>query len=200
MIRINLLPHREAKRRERRSQFYAFCTLTLVAAGAIVFVGHTVIDGYVEAQERHNAFLKREIAALDKDIEEIKRLKDQTDALLSRKRVIENLQSSRGEAVNLFNELSRQMPDGVYLKSIRQAGSRLTMVGYAQSNARVSTLMRNLEAVPALNTPELVEIKAVTMAGRRLNEFNLNVGLNRVKPETAGKGGGDKPKPEGKKA
>ncbi len=180
MIRINLLPHREEKRKALRQQFFALSGLIAVLAILIVILVHGVIAGYIGQQESKNEFLKKEIAALDKDIDEIKRLKEQTNALLSRKGVIESLQGSRAEAVKLFNELARQVPAGIYLKSIKQAGNRINITGIAQSNARVSTLMRNLEASPLLERPDLVEIKAVTQGNRRYAEFNLNVLITRA--------------------
>jgi len=141
---------------------------------------HGVIAGYIGQQEGKNEFLKKEIAALDKEIDEIKRLKEQTSALLSRKGDIESLQGSRAESVQLFNELARQVPAGIYLKSLKQTGNRIGLAGYAQSNARVSTLMRNLEASPLLEKPDLVEIKSVTLSNRRYAEFNLNVIITRA--------------------
>ncbi|HEX8988477.1 MAG TPA: PilN domain-containing protein [Rhodocyclaceae bacterium] len=183
MIRVNLLPWREERRKARRQQFYALAGAIAVAAAGIWFLGYGAINTYISAQDSKNAFLKSEIAALDKDIKEIQRLKEQTDSLLSRKRIIESLQANRTETVHLFNELVREVPDGVYLKSIKQTGSRINLVGYAQSNARVSTLMRNLEASPVTEHPDLVEIKAATVGNRRLSEFNLNVSITRQTTE-----------------
>ena len=180
MIRINLLPHREEKRKVRRQQFYALSGLIVVLSGLIVILVHSIISGYVAQQEGKNAFLRKEIALLDKEIDEIKRLREQTDALLSRKRVIESLQDNRAEAVQLFNELARQVPVGIYLKSVKQSGQKVSIVGYAQSNARVSSLMRNLEASPLLGLPNLVEIKAVTLNNRRVAEFSMTVMIIRA--------------------
>lgn len=183
MIRINLLPHREEKRKARREQFYAMAGLIALVSGLIWFLGYGVINGYINTQDNKNAFLKLQIADLDKDIEEIKRLKEQTDALLSRKRIIESLQANRAEMVHLFNELAHQVPEGTYLKSIKQTGNKINLVGYAQSNSRVSTMMRNLEASPLLERPDLVEIKLVKVGTRPLNEFNLNVYITRQTTE-----------------
>lgn len=180
MIRINLLPHREEKRKVRREQFYALSGLIVVLSGLIVILVHSIISGYIAQQEGKNAFLRKEIALLDKEIDEIKRLREQTDALLSRKRVIESLQDNRAEAVQLFNELARQVPVGIYLKSVKQSGQKVSIVGYAQSNARVSSLMRNLEASPLLGLPNLVEIKAVTLNNRRVAEFSMTVMIIRA--------------------
>lgn len=190
MIRINLLPHREEKRKARREQFYALAGLMLVLAGVIWFLGFTVINGYLAAQESKNSFLKSEIAALDKQIDEIKKLREQTEALLARKQIIESLQANRAETVYLFNELARQVPGGVYLRSVKQQGQKITLNGYAQSNARVSTLMRNLDESPLLEKPELVEIKAATVDKRRLSEFTLNVLFTRQTAEDAKKAAG----------
>lgn len=183
MIRINLLPHREAKRKERRQQFY-------VVSGAMIAIGlliglavHGVYAGYIELQERRNAFLKAEIAKLDTQIAEIKTLREQIDALLARKQVIESLQGNRSETVHLFNELATRMPEGVYLKSLKQVGARVTLVGYSQSNARVSTLMRSLDDSPFLHQPGLVEVKASTVGGRRVSEFTLGISIERPKVE-----------------
>ncbi len=192
MIRINLLPHREQKRKARREQFYALAGLMLALGGLIWFLGYSVINGYIAAQEGKNAFLKKEIAALDKQIDEIKKLKEQTEALLSRKQIIESLQANRTETVHLFNELARQVPSGVYLRSVKQSGGKITLNGFAQSNAKVSTLMRNLDDSPVLEKPDLVEIKAATVDKRRLSEFTLRVQFTRQQSSDEVKGAGAK--------
>jgi type IV pilus assembly protein PilN len=183
MIRINLLPHREEKRKARRQQFYALTGLTLVLGGLVVALGNGIISGYVSAQDEKNVFLKTEIAALDKSIDEIKRLREQTDALLQRKRVIESLQGNRSEAVGLFNELAKNVPEGVYIKKVSQQADKINLVGYAQSNARVSSLMRNLESSPLLERPTLIEIKGATVDKRRMNEFSLDLFITRTVDE-----------------
>lgn len=185
MIRINLLPHREEKRKARREQFYALSGLMLVLGLVIWFLGFTVINGYISSQESKNSFLKSEIAELDKQIDEIKKLKEQTEALLARKQVIESLQANRAETVYLFNELARQVPAGVYLRSVKQSGQSVALAGYSQSSARVSTLMRNLDESPLLERPQLVEIKAATVGRRRLSEFTLNISITRQTAEAA---------------
>ena len=153
-----------------------------------------MIGGYISCQEVKNDFLKKEIAVLDKQLEEIKRLKEQTQALLARKQVIESLQRDRAEAVRLLSELTKQMPEGVYLKSMKQEGQKVSIGGYAQSNARVSTLMRNLEASPWLEKPNLIEIKAADVNKRRLNEFSMTFMITRAATDappsaSASKGG-----------
>ena len=189
MIRINLLPHREEKRRARRQQFYALAGLVVVASALIIFMVHGVLASRIGSQEEKNLFLKRGIAALDKDIDEIKRLREQTSALLSRKQVIETLQSNRSEAVGMFNELARLTPEGTYLKSVKQTGQNITLNGYAQSNARVSNLMHNLETATLLEKPVLVEIHSAMVGKARLNEFNLTVHIKRASQDEGKKGG-----------
>ncbi len=189
MIRINLLPHREEKRKARRQQFYAFSGAAIAVGGLIVVLVNSVIGGYVSAQAEKNAFLKTEIAVLDKSIDEIKRLREQTDALLQRKRVIESLQGNRSEAVALFNELAKNVPEGVYIRKVTQQGAKVNLIGYAQSNARVSSLMRNLESSPLLERPTLIEIKGATVDKRRMNEFNLDLFITRAADDPAAKSG-----------
>ncbi|WP_298601956.1 PilN domain-containing protein [Zoogloea sp.] len=193
MIRINLLPHREEKRKARRQQFILFSALAALGGLLVWFIGHSIIAGYVDGQDEKNALLKQEIALLDKEIAEIKGLREQAEALLSRKQVIESLQTNRTEPVHIFNELARQMPEGLYLKSLKQTGSRINITGYAQSNARVSNLMRNLDASPQLQNAELVEVKAAVLNTRRVSEFNLNVSIERQPVEDAEKLKGQPP-------
>lgn len=173
MIRVNLLPHREEKRKARRIQFYAMSGMVVVLAGLIWFFGFLTIGRWIAAQEEKNAFLQKEIAVLDKDIAEIKRLKEQTEIMLSRNRVIESLQATRAETVHLFTEMARWVPEGIYLKSVKQTGRRIHLVGYAQANARVSELMQKLDASPLLERPQLIEIKSATQDRRRLSEFQV---------------------------
>jgi type IV pilus assembly protein PilN len=179
MIRINLLPHREAKRKARRQQFYVLLGLVSVLAGLIWFLGFSIINTQTNAQDEKNAFLKREIASLDKEIDEIKKIQEQTNALLARKRVIEALQANRTETVHLFNELAKQVPEGIYLRTLAQTGQRIAITGYAQSNARITTLMNNLDESPLLERSTLVETKAETAAGRRLNAFSITTMITR---------------------
>ncbi|PTD95914.1 PilN domain-containing protein [Pseudothauera lacus] len=177
MTRINLLPHREIKRRERRQQFYVVSGLMVALGLVIALLVHTVLAGYIERQERTNQIFRTEIQKLDREIAEIRQLREQIDSLLERKQVIEALQGDRAETVHVLSEMTRLMPEGVYLKSMKQAGKRITLVGYAQSNARVSHLMRALEESPYLTRPQLVEVKAVNVDGRRVGEFTLNINI-----------------------
>lgn len=188
MIRINLLPHRELKRAARRRQFNYLLVLTLVAAIGVIALGQVVISSRISTQETRNQFLEQEIVKLDKQITEIKKIREQTQALLERKQVVETLQSNRTETVHLFDELIRVLPEGLYLKSIKQAGAGLTLSGYTQSSARVSTLMRNLEASPWFEQPALIEIKTATVNNLRANEFNLTVRQSKGQPAEDNKG------------
>lgn len=198
MIRINLLPHREERRRSLRQQFYAFSGLVTVLAGLIWFVGFSFISGQIEGQTAKNDYLKKEISSLDGQIAEIKKLREQTDSLLSRKQVIESLQANRSETVHLFNELARQLPVGVYLRSIKQEQQKVILTGYAQSNARVSSLMSNLDESPVLERPVLVEIKAATVGKRRLSEFNMYIFLTRQTSDESDSRGAKAVKPVSK--
>ncbi len=183
MIRINLLPHREEAKKERRQQFFVLSALVSILGLLIVFAIYTAISGYITTQESTNDFLKKEIAVLDKQLDQIKRLKEQTQALLARKQVIEDLQRDRGETVYLLSEMVKQVPEGIYLKTLKQDGLSVSLTGYAQSNARVSALMRNLESSPWLESPQLIEVKAIVLNGRRSNEFSMSVTLTRTKPD-----------------
>jgi type IV pilus assembly protein PilN len=190
MIRINLLPHREEKRKARRQQFYALFGLVSVLAGLIWFLGYSIIQRQITAQTEKNEFIKAESVALDKQIDEIKKLKAQIDALLARKRVIEELQANRTETVHLFNQLSRQVPEGIYLKSMKQTGSKISLAGYAQSSARIATFMNNLDDSPFFeNSQQKLDIKAETVAGKRLNAFSLETYITRqaIAPESGKK-------------
>jgi type IV pilus assembly protein PilN len=178
--RINLLPHREERRKRARQHFYVLAGGTAMVGLLIVFAVHVFYAKKIDAQADRNAFLKSEMAKLDKEIAEIEELKDRIQALLARKQVIETLQSDRAQTVHLLDELVRQMPEGVYLRSIRQQGLRINLLGYAQSNARVSTLMRNIEGSTWLEKPLLVEVKAASVDKRRVSDFELFLSLKRV--------------------
>ena len=183
MIRINLLPHREEAKKAKREQFYVLTGLVSVLAALIVFAVYTLIDGQISLQAGNNDFLKQEIAVLDKQLDQIKRLKEQTQALLSRKQVIENLQRDRGETVYLLSEMVKQVPEGVYVRTLKQESLKVSLTGYAQSNARVSALMRNIDASPWLEKPQLIEVKAGVLNGRRINEFSMTFELTRAKSD-----------------
>jgi type IV pilus assembly protein PilN len=192
MIRVNLLPWRAERRAVQRKHLAILAGVAAVIAIGIIVAIHGVIAGYISIQEGRNEYLKGENARLDKEIEEIKKLRDEIAALLARKQVIERLQADRSQVVYLLDQLVRQTPDGVYLRSLKQSGLNVNLVGYAQSNARVSTLMRNFGASPYLENPELVEIRAASVNNKRVSEFTMNVRLKRAESEDASKGGAPK--------
>lgn len=177
MIRINLLPHRQIKRAERQREFNLMLVGTAIVAGAIVFMGNTVISTQLSSQNERNQRLEAANAKLDKEIEEIKELKSQINDVLDRKQIVENLQSNRSQAVVVLDELSRQLPEGTYLKLIKQKGQIVDLEGMADTNARVATLVRNFGNSEWLESPNLVQIQAVTVAGVRYNDFKMNVKL-----------------------
>lgn len=183
MARINLLPHREMRRKQQQQQFIVMLAIVVGVAVGIWFSVHTYFDGVLTNQQARNSYLQSEIARLDKEIAEINKLKEQTAALLKRKQVVETLQGNRAEVVHLLDQLVRQLPDGMYLKSIKQQGNKVTISGYTQSQARVSTLMRNLEGSQHLQNASLVEIKATSQGGQRINEFTMNIEVTRAAAE-----------------
>lgn len=180
MIRINLLPHRELKRKAQQQQIAILAGVAGFLGIAAVWSVYAMIDGEIENQNARNQFLQSRIAVLDTEIAEIRNIKTQTQELLSRKLVVETLQNSRSEVVHLLDQLVRLLPDGVYLQSVKQNDQIITLMGYAQSNAWVSMLMRNLESSPWLESPLLVEIKAITVNNIRQNEFNMRIKLRRT--------------------
>lgn len=178
-IRINLLPHRQL-RKARQQRWFAILAAIAVGAGlAVVAAGQVYLANAKSEQDARNTFLKDEIAKLDKQIAEIAQLKEKTNDLLERKKVVETLQNNRGEAVLIFDELMRRIPEGLYLKSVKQTGDSLALAGYAQSSARVSTFMRALESTELFDEPILVEVKSAMVGPLRSNEFSLNVRISR---------------------
>jgi type IV pilus assembly protein PilN len=189
VIRINLLPHRAEKRRAHQIQFIALSVIAVLLAALLVGFVEVAISTQIAYQERRNTYLKQETAILDKQIEEIKKLREQTQALLARKNVVEGLQSTRSDVVHLLDQMLRILPDGVYLKTLKQTGNKISVVGFAQSNARISTLMRAIEDSPWLDSPTLLEIHAANASGGRISEFSLYFNLTKsqdaTKPQNA---------------
>jgi type IV pilus assembly protein PilN len=179
--RINLLPHREERRKRSRQHFATVSGGTAIVGIALAFLMYQYYERQISTQNDRNMFLATEIKKLDKDIAEINELRNQIQALLARKQIIETLQADRAQTVHLLEQMVRQMPEGVYLQSMRQTSQKVHIVGYAQSNARVSTLMRNIEASPWLDQPLLVEVKAATTADKkRVSQFDMYVQLKRA--------------------
>src|ERR1700729_3953724 len=164
MPRINLLPWREQLRRERKIAFFVSLGIAAGVAAVTAFAAYLLLGSMIDAQDRRNARLQAEIKVLDKQIEEINDLEAQKQRFISRMQIIEKLQRSRPEVVHLFDELVKEMPDGTYLTTVKQTGSKLKLDGVAQSSPRVSALMRNISASQWLRNPELevVQTKADT--------------------------------------
>jgi type IV pilus assembly protein PilN len=155
MPRINLLPWRDEERKERKLKFLVALGGAAVGACLVAFVGYLLMDSMVSAQEARNEKLNEEIAVLDRQIEKINSLEADKARFISRMEVIEKLQRSRPEIVHIFDEIAKQLPDGVYLTSIQQNGQRIKFEGVAQSSTRVSAFMRNIDGSDYLKNPEL---------------------------------------------
>lgn len=184
MIRVNLLPHRQIRRETRQREFGLMALFSAIAAAAIIFLGYTFINSQTDAQAARNVRLDTAIAALDKEIADIKDLKDKISTMLERKQVVENLQTNRSQSVIVLDELSRQLPEGMYFKSIKQQGGSISIEGIADTNARVATLVRNLSTSNWLEAPNLVEIKSVQVNTLKQNAFTLNVNIKVPKAES----------------
>lgn len=185
MARINLLPWREERRKQRQQEFYVLLGASAVFAILAVFLGLWFISSQIDAQTERNDTLAREIKALDSQIAEIEELDRQRDRLIARKTIIEQLQATRSQMVHLFDELVRTLPDGVKLDSIKQAGSTLTLAGFAQSNARVSAYMRNLDASAWLKESEIIKIEATGLDKSVPYQFSLKVNLEDPNADTS---------------
>lgn len=167
MPRINLLPWREELRNQRRNQFFVALGGAAAVSGLLLLLSYFVFDGLIGNQRDRNNFLKDEIAKLDEQIEEILRLESSKARLLARMEIIEQLQRSRPGIVHVFDDLVTVMPEGVFLNSIKQTGRRIEMVGVAESNTRVSALMRNIDDSEWLSNPDLEVVEVKTIGGRR---------------------------------
>jgi len=167
MPRINLLPWRDEERKERKVKFLVALGGAAIGAALTAFVGYLLMDSMVSAQDVRNAKLRDEIAELDKQIEKINSLEADKARFISRMEVIEKLQRSRPEIVHIFDEIAKQLPDGVYLTGLSQTGSRFKFEGVAQSSTRVSAFMRNIDGSSYLKNPELevVETKKDNVVG-----------------------------------
>lgn len=177
IIRVNLLPHREIKREARQRQFNLMALLTASGALALVVLNYSFINSRIDAQLSRNARLEAGIVQLDQQIGDIKNLQEKIGVMLARKQVVENLQINRSQSVVVLDELSRQLPEGMYFKSIKQQGPLLSLEGVADTNARVASLVRNLTASLWLENPQLIEIKSVLVNGIKQNEFLLTVNI-----------------------
>ncbi len=194
MIRINLLPHREAKRKLKKAAFVALMSLGGILGVAVVLI----VGGYnasrISIQNERNLVLTNANAELDKKIAAIATLKQEIEALKARQQAVEDLQGDRNQPVYLLDELVKQTPTGVYLRNFKQEGQRVVMSGYAQSQERVAELLRNLSgASPWLEKPELTEVRAQALPqsknGKKVVEFTLAVGIKRPRDKDEAKAG-----------
>lgn len=191
IVLINLLPHREARRKKRREAFYVGAVVTLVLGGILLALGDGVLGAMIDAQQSRNDFLQSQIAILDHQIRDIATLRQEIESLRARQQAVEDLQSDRNLPVYLFEDLTRKTPSGVQLTSVRQEGRTVLIEGTALSQERVADLLRNLsDSQGWLEKPELIEIRAVRKAGepQTLSAFQLRAYLR--KP-----GAGAAPKP-----
>jgi type IV pilus assembly protein PilN len=186
MIRINLLPHREAKRKQKQAAFAALLALGGLLGAALVLMVGGYNASVIATQNQRNDVLKKANEELDVKISKIANLKSEIEALKARQQAVEDLQGDRNQPVYLLDELVRQTPEGVYLRSFKQDGQRVLLNGVAQSQERVAELLRNLSGnSPWLERPDLTEVRAATLAqsktGRKVVEFTLNVFIKRAR-------------------
>ncbi len=184
MIRINLLPHREEKRKQRKAAFLQLLALAAVMGLAIVLAIGGIIAAQISNQNQRNNFIKEENVKLDAQIKEIATLKQEIEALKARQQAVEDLQSDRNQPVYLMDELVKQVPEGIYLRAFKQDNQRVAISGYAQSNERVSELLRNLgNNSPWLERPDLIEIRSAHLGqgkdAKKVFDFTVNVGIKR---------------------
>lgn len=175
MTRINLLPWRETLRKEQQRQFISIAAGAAVLTAVIMIYTHIHINGMIDAQTARNNFLENEVAEVDKKISEIKELETEKQQLLARMNIIQQLQRRRPEIVHVFDEMAKRVPDGIYLTDIKQQGQSLVIEGVAESNARVSAFMRNLDASDWFTNPRLVVIESKEKESVRTSKFTLNV-------------------------
>lgn len=179
IVRINLLPHRELKRQRQKQAFFLMSGLSVVAGATLVLLVWSVLEGYIDAQQGRNKLIADENRRLDAQIKEIATLRQEIEALRARQKAVEDLQADRNEPVYLLDELTRQTPEGIYLRSIKQEDRKVTIAGWAASNERVSEFLRNLtNNGHYVERPELIEIKLAGASPdgiqRRLFDFSMN--------------------------
>ena len=184
MARINLLPWRAELRKQRRNEYLtivgAFAGLAVLVWGAV----HFHFTERIDFQNERNDYLRAQITIVDKKIKQIQALEKEKQRLITRMKAIEQLQSSRPIIVHIFDELVTSLPEGVYLKEVSQSGTTFVLKGVAESNARVSSFMRNIEKSEWLKDPKLEIIQSADESGRRIANFTLRVIENVPKPET----------------
>jgi type IV pilus assembly protein PilN len=194
VILINLLPHREARRKRRKQLFFGGLAASAVAGLAIAGIWYLLVHQLMGAQQGRNAFLQAEIGKLEAEIKDVAKLRSEIDALKARQRAVEDLQVNRNVPVHMLNELVRQTPEGVYFTSIKQEGQLLAVNGVAQTNERVSEFLRNMSKNATwLEKPELIEIKVAALSGQpnqnrdqtRLFDFGVRLSIKRPQDPAA---------------
>lgn len=188
MIRINLLPHREERRKQRRSAFFSMLLLAAILGSLVVLVVGGVIGNRISAQDERNNFIKAENAKLDEQIKEIATLKQEIEALKARQQAVEDLQADRNQPVYLMDQLVKQVPEGIYLSGFKQSGQRIHVTGVAQSNERVSELLRNFSNnSPWLERPDLIEIRSAALGqgkdAKKIFNFTMTVDIKRPRDQ-----------------
>lgn len=173
--RVNLLPWREMRRKEQDRQLLSIGVFAWMLMGLVIFYAHLHVSGMIEGQNNRNAYLQSEIQKLDKVIKEISDIKKQRAALIERMNVIYKLQGDRTRIVHLMDEIVQTLPEGVYYSSMVQKGNSLVLKGAAQSNARVSALMRNFDSSPWFSEPSLKVVEAKGSGGGRTSNFDMTV-------------------------
>jgi len=186
MANINLLPWREQQRRERNQVTLVMCCAMWFAAALLVFVFKSVMDSRIEYQQSRNGYIQSEINALSKVIKEIEDLKKKRDELLARMEVIQRLQSNRSQIVHVFDDLVKKIPKGVYYDGITKGAASLQIKGNAQSNGRVSALMRNLDSSDWFDNASLKVVDVIDTNGVKVSKFDLEVSEQRKKDELSG--------------
>ena len=177
--RVNLLPHRAAKRERQKKLFWALTALSAITGLVMIGVVWSVLQGYIANQEARNEYVRNENRKLDTQIKEIATLRQEIDSLRARQRAVEDLQADRNQPVYLLDEIVKQVPEGIYLKTVKQDDRRVNVTGWAASNERVSEFLRNLQNNSrVLERPELIEIKVAGQGpggmSRRVFDFSLN--------------------------
>jgi type IV pilus assembly protein PilN len=183
MIKINLLPHREEKRKELKNKFYSLMAFAALIGAVVLILGGLYFSAQISAQNERNAFITKENLELDDKIKEVATLKQEIDALKARQEAVEDLQSDRNQPVFMMNELVKLSPEGLYLTLIKQDGQRISIKGYAQSHAVVGIFMNELNASQWISKPEIIQNKATNVGkdrdAKRVIEFDMNVGIRR---------------------
>ena len=185
MIKINLLPHREEKRKQRKHDFYSLLVFFAIVGVVLLILVGIYNASQISVQNQRNDVLRAENAKLDMEIKEIANLRDDIERLKARQQAVEDLQGDRNQPVYLLDELVKQTPEGIYLRGLKQDGQRIVLLGYAESNERVSEYLRNLGSRSEwLNKPDLIEIRSAGIGqgrdARKVFDFTINVGIKRI--------------------